>query len=280
MTQGSWTNSPNQFAYQWLRCEGYGEAGTPEELGTECEPITVGKELATHQTYEVQSQDVAHTIIATVEARNGAGASVAVTSPEVILATGEENEPPFPIFTQRPTLSGAAVQGDTLTAHRGVWENSPTSYLEKWFRCHGRTEEGIGATCGVITVKNGMGENEPYTGETYVPSAEDVGFWIEVQERATNPGWLGSGALAGRADLDARAPRKRLTAHDHGVRRTGADADGRRRLLDERPFQPPLAVDALLRRGPGMLPDVESDQVDPQHHPQRRRPHAGGLRIG
>ncbi len=188
VTQGTWTNSPTQFSYQWLRCEGYGEAGASEELGTECEPITVGKEPATHQTYEVQSQDVAHTIIATVEARNASGTSTAVTTPEVILAAGEEGEPPYPTFIQRPTITGAAVQGDTLTVHKGTWENSPTSFQDKWFRCHGRTEEGIGATCGAITVKNGMGETEPYTGETYVPGAEDVGFWIEVQERATNPG--------------------------------------------------------------------------------------------
>ena len=193
VTQGSWTNSPTSFSYQWLRCEGYGEAGASEELGTECEPITA----ATHETYEVQALDVTHTIIATVEARNASGASIAVTTPEVILATGEESEPPYPTFTQRPTITGHAVQGDTLTVHKGMWESSPTSFQDKWFRCHGRTEEGIGGSCGAIMVKNGMGENEPYAGETYVPGAEDVGMWIEVQERATNPGgWEISTSLA------------------------------------------------------------------------------------
>ncbi len=199
VSQGSWTNSPTHFSYQWLRCEGYGEAGTSEELGTECEPITVGNEKipATGETYEVQAQDVAHTIIAAVEARNASGASTAVTTPEVILAGGEEYEPPYPTFTQRPTITGAAVEGDTLTAHHGSWENSPTSFQDKWFRCHGKTEEGVGATCSAITVTNGKGEKEPYVGETYVPSAEDVGLWIEVQERATDPGgWEVAASLA------------------------------------------------------------------------------------
>ena len=199
VSQGAWTNSPTHFAYQWLRCEGNGEAGASEELGTECEPITVGAEKipATGETYEVQPQDVARTIIATVEARNAAGASTAVTNPEVILASGEEDEPPYPTFIQRPTITGAAVEGDMLTVHKGDWENSPTSYLDKWYRCKGRTEEGTGATCSPITVKNGMGETEPYSGETYVPGAEDVGLWIEVQERATNPGgWEVSISLA------------------------------------------------------------------------------------
>jgi len=194
VSKGSWTNSPTQYAYQWLRCEGYGESGASEELGTECE--SAAKEPATNE-YEVQAQDVAHTIIATVEARNASGASIAVTTPEVILAAGEEYEPPYPTFTERPTITGAAVQGDTLTAHHGSWENSPTSFLDKWYRCKGRTEEGIGGSCSAITFRNGMGEIEPYTGETYVPTAEDVGQWVEVQERATNPGgWEVATSLA------------------------------------------------------------------------------------
>ncbi|HUH80789.1 MAG TPA: IPT/TIG domain-containing protein [Solirubrobacteraceae bacterium] len=191
VSKGSWTNSPTQFSYQWLRCEGNGEAGAAEELGTECEPV--GKEPATNE-YEVQTGDVAHTIVAAVEAGNASGSSIAVTRPEVILAAGEEDEPPYPTFTQRPTITGAAVEGDTLTVHEGSWENSPTSFEEKWFRCKGRTEEGVGGSCGAITVKKG---GEPYTGETYVPGAEDVGQWIEVHERATNPGgWEVASSLA------------------------------------------------------------------------------------
>ena len=142
----------------------------------------------------------------------------------MILAAGEEDEPPYPTFIQRPTITGAAVQGDTLTVHKGVWENSPTSFQDKWFRCHGRTEEGIGATCGAIIVKNGMGENEPYTGETYVPSAEDVGFWIEVQERATNPGGYGKSCPRWRS----RSPRPRRPATSHRRRSTGPSNRDRR----------------------------------------------------
>ena len=37
-------------------------------------------------------------------------------------------------------------------------------------------------------MKNGKGEKEPVTGETYVTETEDVGMWIEVQEHAENPG--------------------------------------------------------------------------------------------
>ena len=47
--------------------------GACEELGTECEPITIGKDPATGETYEVQSQDVSRTIIVDVEAKNASG---------------------------------------------------------------------------------------------------------------------------------------------------------------------------------------------------------------
>jgi len=180
---GSWSGSPTQFAYQWLRCEGNGEAGSSEELGSECEPITTGKGPATGETYEVQPQDVSRTVVVKVEAKNAAGATVAVSGPELILASEEESEPPFPTPISPPTLSGSAVEGETLTAHHGSWENSPTNQGDKWFRCHGTTKEGTGATCSAIKVGS-----EVVIGETYVPQEADVGMWVEVQERGENPG--------------------------------------------------------------------------------------------
>ena len=88
-----------------------------------------------------------------------------------------------------PTLSGVAVEGRQLTAHRGVWENEPLTYEEKWFRCKGRNPEGTGAACKVIARKNPVtGKGEPATGNTYVTGAEDVGLWIEDQETAENTG--------------------------------------------------------------------------------------------
>ncbi len=188
VAHGAWTNSPTQYFYQWLLCEGNGEAGSSEELGAECAPITTSKGPATGTTYEVESRDVSRTIAVKVEAKNAAGTTVAVTEPELILAAEEESEPPFPTPTAPPTVTGMAVEGQTLTAHHGSWENSPTALEDRWFRCHGATKEGVGASCNAISVKNAKGEKEVVTGETYVPTSEDVGFWIEVQEHAENPG--------------------------------------------------------------------------------------------
>ena len=137
---GEWSNEPT-FTYQWLRCEGNGEAGASEEFGSECEPITTNKGPATGETYEVQAQDVSRTIAVKVEAENASGSSVAVSEPELVLAEDEESEPPFPIPIEPPTLSGTAVEGQTLTVHQASWENSPTAIEDRWFRCKGATKK-------------------------------------------------------------------------------------------------------------------------------------------
>ena len=168
---GTWSNSPETYAYEWLRCIGNGEAGTGEELGTECEKVGSGP------TYVVQPADVSQTLIVRVEGKNVTGWSIALSSPEVILEEGEEEEPPVPTPISAPTVSGVAVEGHTLTVSRGSWENSPTAYEDRWYRCKGRTREGIGATCTVVAA-----------GASYVTTSADVEKYVEVQEKAENPG--------------------------------------------------------------------------------------------
>ncbi len=188
---GSWTNHPTGFTYSWLRCAGLGENGVSEEEGTECEPITSGSQETpvTTSTYKPGPADVARTVAVLVRATNAKGFSVASSEPELVLAAGEETEPPPPQFITPPTLSGVAVEGRQLTAHRGSWENEPLTYEEKWFRCKGRNPEGTGAACKVITRKNPVtGKGEPVTGNTYVSGPEDVGLWIVDQETAENTG--------------------------------------------------------------------------------------------
>ena len=144
---GSWTNHPTGFSYSWLRCAGLGENGVSEEEGTECEPITSGPQETpvTTSTYQPGPADVARTVAVQVRATNAHGFSVASSEPELVLAPGEESEPPPPQFITPPTLSGVAVEGHQLTAHRGNWENEPLTYEEKWFRCKGATPKAPAA---------------------------------------------------------------------------------------------------------------------------------------
>src|SRR4051794_19371743 len=78
-----------------------------------------------------------------------------------------------PENTARPTLSGAAREGTTLTASRGSWANSPTSYAYAWQRC-----ASDGATgCTVIP-----GASK----EIYTLVSADVGRTVRVLVTAVN----------------------------------------------------------------------------------------------
>jgi hypothetical protein len=66
-TNGSWTNNPTSFTYQWQRCD---------SGGANCNPISG----ATAQTYAVASADVGFTLRVAVTATNAGGSSSPATS--------------------------------------------------------------------------------------------------------------------------------------------------------------------------------------------------------
>lgn len=83
--EGTWTNNPASFAYQWQRCDL--DAIT-------CAPV-VG---ATGKTYGVRTADLGFRLRVTVTARNGAGAGAATSLPTELVVPGA------PITNDRPTL--------------------------------------------------------------------------------------------------------------------------------------------------------------------------------
>lgn len=72
----------------------------------------------------------------------------------------------IPTNSTAPSITGSAVQGQTLAAITGAWANTPTSYAYRWLR-------GATAISGA-------------TGSTYVLQAGDVGSQIRVGVIATN----------------------------------------------------------------------------------------------
>ena len=82
--------------------------------------------------------------------------------------------PAPPANLSPPTVTGLAVQGDTLTETHGSWSHSPTGYALAWLRC-----DTAGNACAAIS---GARAN------TYTLTSADVGSTVRVQETASNAG--------------------------------------------------------------------------------------------
>lgn len=108
-SDGTWTNSPTGYTYQWRRA-------------------TVDIGGATASTYLLVEADVGQTITVTVTASNAAGAGPAATSlPTAVIAAGD------PTYTSGASISGTTAVGSTLTAVTGTWTGSP-SFTYQWRR--------------------------------------------------------------------------------------------------------------------------------------------------
>ena len=161
-THATWSNSPTQFAYQWLRCD---------SRGASCQPISG----ATSQTYTPTTDDVGNTLVVQEVASNAGGDGVpAESSPTNVVL------PAAPVNSVPPSISGVAEQGLALTEGHGTWSGSPTSYAYQWERC-----DSAGANCQPISGASA---------QTYTPVAADVGSTLVVQETAVNAGGVGSQA--------------------------------------------------------------------------------------
>ncbi|MDQ1698200.1 MAG: hypothetical protein QOG34_63 [Frankiaceae bacterium] len=153
---GSWTNSPTSFAYQWEDCD---------NAGANC--TSIGGAIGS--TYVLQGSDAGHTIRLIVTATNAVGTGQPATSAatSVVLPLPPGNVAP-------PTISGNPSQGQMLTEGAGTWSNNATGFTYQWQDC-----DSAGANCTAIGSA---------TASTYTLQAGDVGHTIRVTETASNAG--------------------------------------------------------------------------------------------
>ena len=176
-TPGSWTNAPTSYSYQWEDCDASGEY---------CSPI-VG---ATAQTYTPAASDVGQTIVVQETAANAAGSgSPAASAPTAVVAGPVADG--APVESSPPSISGAAIEGQTLTEMPASWTNSPTSYGYQWEDC-----DSSGSACSPIAGA---------TGQMYTLTASDVGETIVVQETASNAAGTGNPAVSDATAVVAQA---------------------------------------------------------------------------
>jgi hypothetical protein len=200
---GTWTNNPTAFQYQWQRCDG---------AGASCANVAG----AVEKTYLVTAADVGRTLRVRVLAVNADGATAARSNPTAAVTASAA-----PQNTARPSITGDARVGEELTAEEGSWTNSPTAYAYEWHRC-----DADGTGCLAVAGA---------TGKTYGVRIVDLGFRLRVRVTARNAN--GSGA-ANSALTDIVAPtvtvtNKRPTLTIVSVRFLGARVYARFRVCDD-----------------------------------------------
>jgi hypothetical protein len=153
-SQGTWTNTPTSYTYQWSSSAGGAISG------------------ATASTYVPVTGDIGNTLTVSVVATNAGGSSAPATSAATgaVAAAGS-----VPVNTVLPAISGTPQVGQTLTATNGTWTNSPTSFTYQWNRA-GSAISGATASAYVpvsadvgniltisVTATNGFGSSTPAT---------------------------------------------------------------------------------------------------------------------
>ena len=155
---GTWTGTqPITFKYQWARCSA---------TGTGCANIS---EAAQSQQYILTSDDLGNRLKVHVTATNSAGTNSRDSLLTPVVKPAPANAP---VNTARPSISGSAVEGNTLTASNGSWNGATATSTYQWQRC-----DATGADCHDIT---------DATSQTYTPSSLDVGNTLRVMVLATN----------------------------------------------------------------------------------------------
>ena len=152
---GTWSNSPTTYQYQWLRCGATGDS-------------CVGIPGATAKTYLVVAADRGHTLRVRVTAVNADGAVNARSAQTAVVGPNSG----APQNQTRPTISGETTVGELLTADPGTWSNAPTSYAYQWQRCD--LDASVCFDVGGATNK------------AYGVRDADVGYRLAVVVTATN----------------------------------------------------------------------------------------------
>jgi hypothetical protein len=180
-SNGSWTNGPTAYAYQWQDCDA---------SGANCTSISG----ATTSSYTLVSGDAGHTVRVVVTASNAGGQGVATSAQT---ATVTASTATAPSNTALPTISGTAKAGQTLTTSNGTWTGSPISFSYAWEDC-----DGSGNDCAAISGA---------TGTSYTLQPADVGHTIRSVVTASNSAGNGSASSANSAAVAAASSSGKIT---------------------------------------------------------------------
>jgi hypothetical protein len=211
-SNGKWNNNPTSYTYQWDRCDALGDR-------KDCQPIAG----ATSQSYKLQAADKDHTLRVRVTAKNADGSATNDSRGTAIVWDHSA-----PANKVRPTTSGTAKVGSTLTADVGTWAGA-TSYAYQWQQC-----DANGNNCTSIAGA---------TGKTYGVRSADDGHTVRVQVTGSNSYGKTAAASDRSATVGAAAPPATTTTTaaacaGRGTQSASAVALPDRLLIDRWSFTP------------------------------------------
>jgi hypothetical protein len=184
-SEGTWTNSPTSFAYQWLRCN---------PAGNNCASVANG----TQKTYTAVGADAGRTLRVRVTATNADGSASAQSAQTATVAPASSSAAPK--NTAPPTISGTPKVGQQLSADPGSWSGNPSSVGYQWQRC----DADVAACSNVVGA----------TGQTYGVQTADLGYRLRVAVTARN---AKGAATATSAITSVVVPAVRITNHRPAV---------------------------------------------------------------
>jgi hypothetical protein len=114
---GTFLNA-SSYRYAWERCDAHAK---------HCAAISG----ASKASYRLTAHDVGRRLRVAVAGHNATGTAAAVNSAATAVVV-----PPPPMSDSPPSISGSAIQGQTLTAALGEWSGKPTSYYFAWVDCN------------------------------------------------------------------------------------------------------------------------------------------------
>ena len=203
---GTWTNTPTSFAYQWLRCN----AG-----GNSCVSVSNG----TLKTYTLVGADASHTMRVRVTATNADGSASEQSDQTAVVAPATASG--APTNTSPPTISGTPKVGQELTVDEGSWTRNPTGFAYQWQRC----DADIASCTNVVGA----------TGKTYGVRLADLGYRLRVAVTARNANGSRTvnSAITAIVAPAVTITNKRPTIAIISVRFSGATVYARFRICDD-----------------------------------------------
>ena len=169
-TPGTWSTATS-YKYHWYRCTSPSTIAQIE-VPADCTFVTNDVE----SSYVVQPADFGFWIRVRVRA-TGPGGTTSFFS-----ATSAQVGPkPVNTKVKPPRIAGFAAVGQILTAKRGQWANSVSTFSYQWYRCTkfgAKNPKSVPLTCTAITGA---------ASRTYTVKAADRGLFLRVRVTATGP---------------------------------------------------------------------------------------------